>query len=225
MHLPRYLRPRTVDHLDVAIDVGHRAGHQTVLLRRAARALCEVGYDLHREEHVYDYPDDHWYRQLPREGKQEQDRADDLKQEARRCLKGDQDLLLNGIGDLVETRCHLPGKQVVEEREVLPFDGLMSLPLYGDWQTDADRMRVQNVGDVEKDRIKKAKNAKSQKRFSTKCSTPSVATPSTITDSPQMIVRLMASTAIDVNAIATTTPRNIRMKCRSTAPGPLVGSG
>lgn len=38
----------------------------------------------------------------------------------------------------------------MEEGEVLPLDGLVPLPLNRNGQADADRMRVENIGDVEK---------------------------------------------------------------------------
>lgn len=40
----------------------------------------------------------------------------------------------------------------MEEGDVLPFDGLMPLPLNGNWHADANRVRIENIGDVEEHR-------------------------------------------------------------------------
>ena len=58
-----------------------------------------------------------------------------------------------------------------------------------------------------------------------KTAAPFALTPSTMNEVPQIVARLIPSTAIMKMVMAARTPRNIRAKCRSSAKGPRAGSG
>lgn len=74
-------------------------------------------------------------------------------------------------------------------------------------------------------KISRPRKVKSGHSFCRNAEAPCYVTPSTMTESPQTIVRLMASIAMEESASAINTPRNIEMKCMRTATGPLEGSG
>lgn len=58
-----------------------------------------------------------------------------------------------------------------------------------------------------------------------KTAAPFALTPSTTNEAPQIVARLIPSIAIIKTVMAARVPRNILAKCRSSANGPLAGSG
>lgn len=73
--------------------------------------------------------------------------------------------------------------------------------------------------------IRSPRKVRSGHSLCKKADAPFCDTPSTMTESPQTMVRLIASIVMDESASAISTPRNIEMKCRRTVTGPLEGSG
>ena len=86
---------KQLDHLDVAVEVGHGSDNEAASAGGPARTIGKMRHRHHRDGDVRDDPNQDWQRQRPGQRGQEDKGPDKLHEKERYVVEGYDDLLLH----------------------------------------------------------------------------------------------------------------------------------